>query len=263
MIVWLASYPRSGNTLARTFIYHTLGVLSADRYMPDDLEAQRRMAAGDPSPLEIGGYYPIVPWKEFYPQATESREVVLVKTHDLPPDDQPAIHIVRDGRMTCLSYLAFHRKYHPELQRTLADIVAGADAFGSWSSHYRAWTVDPGNPARRRLVIRYEDLVVGKRGLAERIAEFVGHRGEARPWSNPFARLNALIPDFFRKGKSQWEGDPLWTPLINAQFAAIHGPLMEELGYWSKVDRAKALEAVSPEIRELCAASAQLHARLY
>jgi hypothetical protein len=90
MIIWLASYPRSGNTLLRTLLKQTMGLSSKSDSMDENHHAK-----------EDGSWSRIVgvdgfdsDWTTFYRQACDSGEVHLVKTHGPPIDDQPAIYVV-------------------------------------------------------------------------------------------------------------------------------------------------------------------------
>lgn len=222
MIVWLASYPRSGNTLLRTVLFKTMGLVSPS----DELGGKQIPGLADAASQSIGVAETIDNWDVFYRKASESDEVFLVKTHRPPRDDQPAIYIVRDGRKSCLSYSRFHQHFTPQPCPSLLDIVLGADFYGGWSDHYRIW-MKRGNA----MLVRYEELVNAPRELLARLAETVRHRGEIAPWNNPFDQLHQKNPDFFREGESAWQGDPAWTPLIDAAFFHLHGDLMIELGY--------------------------------
>jgi hypothetical protein len=263
MIIWLASYPRSGNSLTRILLSKTMGLTSTDVYTPDDPAAQEAVYKRSTLAQELGRFSPRKPWAEFYPEATASPEVFLVKTHGPPPDDQPALHIVRDGRKACVSYLNFHRKLHPEAGRTLPEIILGLDAFGDWSAHHAAWSHPGARPEhpRRRLLLRFEDLVQADMVLLRTIAGFIGYGGIIRPWENPFRELHARSPSIYREGRVDWTGDPEWTPLADALFARVHGPLMRQLGYWTEAEEQAALAGIEAGALELCAASAGLRAR--
>lgn len=221
MIVWLASYPRSGNTLLRTLLKQTMGLSSKSDSMDENQHAK-----------EDGSWSRIVgadrfasDWTTFYQQACDTDEVHLVKTHNPPIDDQPAIYVVRDGRKACLSYLHFDRQFRGG-GSSLVEIVAGIDHYGDWSGHYRAW-----NGRKNTLTVKYEELVTPSPGTLSSLANIVAHRGPIEPWQNPFDRLHAEDQTFFREGKIYWEGAPEWTPLIDALFFHLHRKLMVELDY--------------------------------
>jgi len=84
-MIWLASYPRSGNTFFRIILHEVYGIKSVAYTGPF-------MEKGDYSPEE----YPVI------------------KTHllpdQLPEDDKtPSIYLVRDGRDAIVS-MAHHKK---------------------------------------------------------------------------------------------------------------------------------------------------------
>lgn len=230
MIVWLASYPRSGNTLLRTILYQTMGLKS----LPERTEWPRLLKT-KPDLREtdkvFGEVHPEMPWEEFYPMATASEQVYLVKTHEGPTDDQPAIYVVRHGRKAIYSYLKYHRSRLPELERTLMEIVTGHDYYGDWTSHYRAWNEEgAGAP---RLLVRYEDLLVATPELTGRLGAFVAHPTKPCPWVNPFSILHQQEPDVFREGRSEWKCPEEWGADIEWLFSVFHGPLMASLDYES------------------------------
>ncbi len=48
MIVWLSSYPRSGNTLTRIMLHHVFGIAGTSAYMPERPDYGAGLAAGAP-----------------------------------------------------------------------------------------------------------------------------------------------------------------------------------------------------------------------
>jgi hypothetical protein len=220
VIVWLASYPRSGNTLLRTVLNQCFGLSSftidpVPAGLPVDFK--HRDLVGDAS---YEGE-----WSEFYKQSTRSPETVFIKTHLPPEDDADAICVVRDGRMALLSYLRFHQTFHPEAGRTLLELALGLDYYGSWAEHYRTWGQRSGT-----LLVRYEDLVVGK---AETLSAISVHlkKSQIGPWENPFDKLTEIAPTFFRAGKVEWQRPPEWSKFIDQVFYLCQGQIMAELGY--------------------------------
>jgi hypothetical protein len=230
MIVWLASYPRSGNTLLRTILHQTMGLTS----LPERAEWPRLLETkphAKDSEQVYGEVHPEMPWEEFYPRATASEQVHLVKTHEGPMDGQPAIYVVRDGRKAIYSYLKYHRSQLPKLERTLMELVTGHDFYGDWSSHYRAW--NEGSAGAPRMLVKYEDLLMATPALVSRLAAFVGHPAEPRPWVNPFPLLHRQEPEVFREGTSEWVCPEDWGTEVEWLFSVFHGPLMASLNYES------------------------------
>ncbi len=251
MIVWLASWPRSGNTLLRTVLCQTMSLKSAsDEVDEKDVLGHIEVVRHNTGVGEIDGS-----WEDYYQNATQSGEVFLVKTHRLPRDNQPAIYVVRDGRKASLSYSHFHRRYTPTPHPSLLDLVLGGDHYGGWSDHCRIWVTRPNT-----LLVRYEDLVDAKRELLEKLAVAVRYGGEIAPWHNPFDQLHQEVPDFFRQGETAWQGDPAWTSMINGVFFHLHGDLMVELGYASPETVAAATRAIPDEWFELVEVSRRLMA---
>lgn len=222
MIVWLASYPRSGNTLLRIVLSRHFGLRSwsvhGDGDGPDF----------GPELAAMVGYEPHGPLGEDALAAmAASAETFLVKTHDLPPPgrDWPAICVVRDGRSALASY--WHYRNRPgDVGHTMPEVVAGAVQFGSWSAHAAAW-LDA--PLSRRLVLRYEDLAAPSAATLAAIGDFLGHTPVAAP-PQDFAALNAMAPDHFRGGSDARNVAELQA-CCPALFDALHGAMQARLGY--------------------------------
>lgn len=245
MIVWLASYPRSGNTLLRTVLYQCLGYGSFNDEIDPDV--RERVALSESVERTFGHMELPGPWDAFYPDATAAPVPRFVKTHLAPRDSQCAIYVVRDGRSALASYARFHQRFHAWRAKSLIELVLGDDYYGGWSEHYRAWTQRGGET----LVVKYEELARASPQLVGRLAQFVGHEGEVREWRNPFERQHEDNPAFFRAGKLAWEGDTAWTAWIDGMFFELHGELMQELGYAAPAEAEKARAALTPGERTL------------
>lgn len=222
MIVWLASYPRSGNTLLRTIIKHCFGL---DSFTDEAIHVQSPIR----SDSSLVGHRDLpAPWQEFYDMATHSDEMFLVKTHLPPRDEQPFVYVVRDGRSAARSYKKYYQSYVPEHNPSIFQIIAGDDAYGDWTSHHDAWVSRPGI---RSSILRFEDLPEIASTALQELARFLGHSGPIQPWRNPFEKLARLEPGFFRQGACNFSLDQDWPPLANQVFNALHSRLMRELGY--------------------------------
>jgi sulfotransferase family protein len=218
MIVWLASYPRSGNTLLRTVLSECFGLPSTTDE-PEPIEAA--YATG-----MIGGLASPDDWVRFYVEATASSTLHLIKTHLPPRDDQRAIYVVRDGRSAVVSYYHFNRTYHPAEAPSLLELALGGGHYGGWADHCKTWFGRAGT-----LVVRFEDLVHGDPPTLNRIATQICHTGSIRPWVNPFASLRLAVPEFFREGALQFNRPSIWTDLVDEAFFASNGDVMQQLGY--------------------------------
>ena len=183
-ILWLASYPKSGNTWLRAFLANYLQnsrapvpIDALPEYIFSDSGAPHfAKAAGRPvdhmSFEEIQALRPKV--QEMF--ALSSSDTAFVKTHgalsihhDIPtitPEfTAGAIYVIRNPLDVAVSY-AHH--YGTSYDHTV-DAMAAEDRvrlpegdhvhvyLGSWSSHVRSWTLAPG---LKRHIMRYEDMTL-------------------------------------------------------------------------------------------------------
>jgi len=264
-IVWLASYPKSGNTWVRAFLHN---------YIVNAVEPHSINSLVDFSVAECAGAFygaghaglreeqvqklrPAV-----HAQLTQLHpDLVFVKTHNAnravhgiplctPGVTAGAVYIVRDPRDVAISYAAFARKSVDEMIDFMGDSGAAnatdaAQVFellGSWSEHAISWVAAP-----KRLLVRYEDLLAEPARYFARIIKFLG-TGEvdaarlARAIS--FSGFDVLAGQeavsgyraaggaetFFRAGKSgQWR--ERLTPAQAQKIEAAHGEVMQKFGY--------------------------------
>lgn len=224
MIVWLASYPRSGNTLFRTILKHCFDMCSyVDEPTHGDSEFRN-------NPELIGHVELNEEWDKFYKDATESPETILVKTHLPPCDDQPFIYIVRDGRASVSSYRRFHKVVNG-VEKSLPGLMVGDDAYGDWSSHYKCWNDRAG---MRKLVLRFEELVDISESDLQRVAGFLNFGGKIDAWVNPIKKLSSIEPRFFNNGEPFFQQKEDWSSSMEYLFERLHGHLMRTLGYYGK-----------------------------
>jgi hypothetical protein len=186
-IIWVASYPRSGNTWTRAFINNLLHIMANPDHAELDLNRVEAWTAADnatehytrllgkpghnATPSEIAAARPRI-------QAEIARRAgrpVYVKTHNANAADHGyplinagvtagAVYLVRNPLDVAIS-LAHYGDL--SLDKAIADMATpGFGVFstrtyirtiwGSWSEHVGSWAGRP-NPAT--LVTRYEDLV--------------------------------------------------------------------------------------------------------
>jgi hypothetical protein len=236
MLIWLASYPRSGNTFFRVLAKHVYGLSSYEIYDWSD-----RISP----PLEEftgGTLAPMTP-----AEMAASDRVYLVKTHDPPQEDFPAIYLVRDGRDALVSHAHFVLEYDYRLPRdpdrvreTLRTLIVGEHSFGGWTRNVLEWT----QRSKRTVVVRFEDLVAHplaelRRAVAAVNLELPEQRTDNLPTFND---LNARLPDFIRRGRVGGWRDEMPDDL-HELFWAHHGAAMRQLGYrkWTLGDRLRRL----------------------
>ncbi len=190
-VTWLASYPRSGNTLLRIILKRCFGLSSQSVYADEEFS--------DAALRDVVGHQPVGDDPaRFLRQAQDERRQLYIKTHELPPgDNHPVIYVVRDGRAAVVSYIHFLREI---LKRDVAaaDVICGKVG-ASWSRHVRAWTLPP---LPGTLVVRYEDLVIGEAATLKKISAFIG-APQREAFDISFDSLHELAPDFFRSGSNR------------------------------------------------------------
>lgn len=226
-MLWLASYPRSGNTFFRNVLREVYGIESSTFHDESD--------------------YPIDPDFDKYP---------VVKTHQRPSQlphklrNAPAVYLVRDGR-DCAVSLAWYRKQLLEptsdFQANLIEAVKAADGsfFGGWSEHVREWQ------KKAVLTIKFEELIENPIECIERL----------RPWIDLPKPCYEKLPKFddlktkdfaygsgvehgfsegerrrWREGKFRRGKVGAWLDEMpeNIQLAyyAQHGMQLKKMGYW-------------------------------
>lgn len=217
-IIWLASWPRSGNTLLRAILWHCFGLRSGSLYKEDDILDTPELAD------EVG--------------VTTARDgligqgVILGKTHELNNDDYRAIYIIRDGREACVSHWHFILDI-VGVKCSLADIIrTRGGRFGSWSEHVESWSPDT---RAGTLLLHYENVISTRWYQAPRsedvdlLAKFLCR--ERIGWDlPPFSHFHRLNPKFFRSGRvDSWREEMTGDDL--KLFWDLHGETMERYGY--------------------------------
>lgn len=248
MIVWLASYPRCGNTLLRTILKNVFNISSYDYDLKDANEEIEKVCQTFD---KVWNYYGHLKngknWEEFYKEIKEDKSVYYLKTHHIPIDDSPAIYIIRDGRKAIFSYFNYMKEFFPKENRTLIDLILGNDYYVSWSEHYHIW-----NPKFRKntLLIKYEDMIINPNEIINKIEQFLAIR-KINEWNNPFKELQIEKKDFFREGKISWEKPKEWKDFHNELFMSKHYNLMSDLCYLDSYDVKEKVLLNSNELIEI------------
>ena len=220
MLVWLASYPRSGNTLVRILLSHYFGLKSFSIYN-DELDIGR-----DPELAGIVGHENYAgDWPSFYTKVCDSDQATIIKTHGAPIDESKTIYIVRDPRSVMVSLFHYLEKYG-RYQISLDEVILGATTFGSWRMHLAQW--EPGRRANT-LLLRYEDITENPSAAVVSLGQFLGI--EMQPAEvPPFTALHEQFPAFFRSG----DNSKNFSELSDRQRALISltcGDISARLGY--------------------------------
>lgn len=185
-IVWLASYPKSGNTWTRTFLHNLFGLLEGEDAEHDineinefttwDLAAKRyEPHLGKPvqeaDRAEIAAIRPTIQAEI----AAQTDGLALVKTHHALMMDRGhptlnfavtsgAVYLVRNPLDVAVSYAhhmdagiddAIDQMAVSGLETNVTEHSV-YEVYGSWSEHVASWTA---KPHRAVCVLRYEDML--------------------------------------------------------------------------------------------------------
>ncbi len=225
MIIWVASYPRSGNTFFRVLLRRMLGVNTYTVY-PQPV----------PNMEELGE----LPFDKTIAAAARSKHLYFLKTHELPGADKyPAIYLVRDGRDSLVSHT--HYTLADESGHTcigggenavfnnvLHGLVATAPRFGGWSANIRAWCAR----AAPTHVIRFEELIRNPEATFRRAIRALDCKLPVLKSATApeFEALHKSGPKWFRKGLvGSWKQE--MPHGLATLFAKLHGDTMRELKY--------------------------------
>ena len=206
-IVWLASYPKSGNTWLRVFLYHYARIVSGAPREADELNKLDRSSGYEAKLYGLFEQFLEKPLDQATPEEVMSVRalvqltaaerydgLLLLKTHNLLGEmkgmptvnlaaSAGAVYIIRDPRDVAPS-LALHIGSTVDqaivAMRTRAFLTANDketafEIWGSWDEHVVSWTAKP-NPAI--LVVRYEDMLAKPAETFTTILRHLGQRGD-------------------------------------------------------------------------------------
>ena len=228
MIIWIASYPKSGNTYLRSFIssyyFSKKGKFNFELLMnvlqfPSVKFAKKNLN----SELEAS-YNWIYNQNQFF----SGENIHFIKTHNSLNQYKGnsfttnnlslgAIYIVRDPRnlitsMThhySLSYEQAYKKLIDEnaslLEKSREGDYSNFSFLGSWSSHFRSWK---NSKDFKTLFIKYEDLENNKYDTFKKIVQFINDLKKDKSSLNEKKFVNSINSTNFSnlRNKEEIEG---------------------------------------------------------
>ncbi len=236
-IIWLASYPKSGNTWMRSFL-HNLLMNAQEPVAINKLTtfclgesggapyaARAKKPYDQISSEEVARLRPLV-HRDF---TTASPDSVFVKTHnflgswlDYPLHNMEVtaggIYILRNPLDVVLSVRHHYAVPIDEAIVQMATVGAGTktgnghvpEIHSSWSHHVESWT---GHPNPSLLILRYEDMLADSQAAFKKATQFLG----LQP---PSERLDrAILFSSFKALKAQEEAEGFKERPRNAQAA--------------------------------------------
>ena len=236
-IVWIASYPKSGNTWLRLFLHHLLRIKRGRPPGPREIDRLGDTVPSIADQVALFQQYLAKPLVD-----TDMRDIVMarvrvqeamvreagrgvlpVKTHSFLGRvfDTPqislglsvgAVCLVRNPLDIALSLAPYLQVSIDEAIRTMgATLKAPAptpllvpEVWGSWSENVLSWTTDPPPVIK---VVRYEDLLVDPMGQFTAVAEHM--RIAAAP-----AEIEAAVAvsSFAEAAREERSGGPAESP---------------------------------------------------
>ena len=210
-IIWLASYPKSGNTWLRAFLHNLL----RDPHQPADINKLDQFCLGDSqaswyahvaggrkpmdmSPEEVAPLRPLVhkAFTEAHPDSVFAKtHNIMAKAHDVPLVTMEytvgAIYVVRNPLDVVISLADHFGIGLDDAIAMLADPNAGTPSnksnafefYGTWSQHVESWTARKNTALMH---VRYEDMLAKPQRIFRNVAKFLD-------LSPPNARLDKAI----------------------------------------------------------------------
>lgn len=206
-IVWLASYPQSGNNWARAFLFSLYNVFRDESVASVDLNRLDEFSVPDNSLLLYKRFLKLPPQlvdrktiaalrpKVIEAAAQRARGAVLVKTHNARIEDHQtpfiddgltagAIYVVRNPIDVAASFAAARGVGVDQVIADMAnakfgrnsDAVSVYSVCDSWSGNVKSW-VDRRDPTT--LTVRYEDMRDDPESAFGKIAEHMMMRPSA------------------------------------------------------------------------------------
>ncbi len=213
-VIWLASYPRTGNTLLRTIFKHNFGIptysLYNDKADIGKYEGIREFVGhkdGQWGCITKGVYH--FPNDEMAINDTSRNELTIIKTHSQYCEyykNKKIIYIVRDPRAVLTSYVSYKKNFTKTEKRDiniLEELIFSGDRMsGYWVDHIESWF---NQRSKNMLIIRYEDILEKFEEVLKEIANFLDLEPISKKWLD-FSHYKKADPRFFRKGKkTSWQ----------------------------------------------------------
>lgn len=210
-IIWLASYPKSGNTWLRAFLHNLLRdsdqpaeINKLDQFCLGDSQASwySHVANGrkpmDMPPEEVAALRPLVhrAFTEAHPDSVFAKtHNIMAEAHGVPLVTMEytvgAIYVIRNPLDMVISLADHFGTSLDDAIAMLADPEAGAPSneanafefYGTWSQHAASWTA---MESHSLMHLRYEDMGRKPRQSFRKVARFLG-------LNPPNARLDKAI----------------------------------------------------------------------
>ena len=229
-ILWIASYPKSGNTWVRAFLHNYLedaktpqNINQLHEQFVDEVKSHRYQGflpddkvTTDLSLEEICAIRPMVQAQ----MAAEAPATLFVKTHNYQGEykgyplhnwqvSSGAIYIVRNPLDVAVSLKHYFDYSYDEAIAYMAEEMAGTpnepenvpQVISSWRQHVASWT----RGGRNMLVLRYEDMLAHPQRSFRKIESLLGVKKDVKRLNKAirFSSFNQLKKQEQAKGFSE------------------------------------------------------------
>lgn len=157
----------------------------------------------------------------------------ILKTH-LPPysdylEGEYVLQIVRNPGACLWSYYNFKRDNLNRMDDNLAQIIKGDQDYGNWSIYYSNWMAAAKKIMPNYMLVRYEDIFNRELEICKKLEPFVGLSLESDALRS-FDYYHKIRPSLTREGKADgWETNYSRKQL--KELWKTHNKVMELYGY--------------------------------
>ena len=218
MIIWIASYPKSGNTWVRSFVtayyFCENGIFDIDKLILIQDYPNKQFFKETVKKGEIHKH-----WESSQKNICSEKKVKFLKTHNSlitafgnnftkPEYSLGVIHIIRDPRNIITSlknhydFETYERalKFMQDKNKVLEDYphlknYAKTNIINSWRINYQSWIF---NKNFRRLTIRYEDMIENPQQTFEKLVVFINTLMRFKDKVDPKKLSNAIETTNFK-----------------------------------------------------------------
>ena len=243
MIIWIASYPKSGNTWVRSLINSYY--FSKENFEFSDLNNIPNFSVGsfiDDKNLLKNNLDITKQWLNVQKLINKNnKKTLFFKTHNAcvalnknlftdSINTAGCIYIVRDPRNIITSYKNFEKKSYETILNHMTNPNAflfantdfekkfnfkGFEFIGSWMDHYRSW-------AHNRLgipicIIKYEDLINNTHVELKKIIDFIANVQNIKNYKFDLEKGSRAINESNFKNLSKMESDKGFSEARNDQ----------------------------------------------
>ena len=195
MILWLASYPKSGNTFLRSLLASYF--YTKDGNFNFDLLKKIKQFPVDENFSQIGidiknKYMVAENYIKAQEEINKSKKLIFLKTHSSfckmfnkfnfsnLKNSLGVIYIVRDPRNVVISFARHNSKsIETTSELLITDLATGNEKnevevyLGSWNFNYNSWKVY--QKSKKYLLIKYEDLVNNTQKTFTEVLQFINN----------------------------------------------------------------------------------------